>query len=415
MFNETELPETANSPQIEEEVLNLSLIFEADSQVHGQDGDTTAEHETEVQRFDCDDEAFNLSHFFEIQVQEEPDDVQDLGMLSNPQVQGEPDDAQGQYLGMHEQEADTSAQRPVSDDTEAFNSSLIFGVDSKELGQDDDTTAGHAHKLDCHNTEAFSSQVEDTQAEHDQEVEGPDRVLNPPHPASVQAQEEPGAYGLEDNMEHSTGSSQGTKVTLGAGGQAERLISEPQSILKPAMLLVLIASTSLGIMGSALDIHPGSTATHMGDHVLNTCGFPAWSATSCQIHGRARKEHALNGKYPPDSVRGRPTMEVDPKTAVEKILELVAIILLTFTSIALGLMLGLAASWIIWNSAYLRSLLRGLFTVQHDDVLPVPMAHVRSIHEGDSSSDSSDDEDDDTAVASEQVSAHKEQGPQAQQ
>ena len=105
-------------------------------------------------------------------------------------------------------------------------------------------------------------------------------------------------------------------------------------------------------------------------------------------------------------------MEVDPKTAVEKILELVAIILLTFTSIALGLTLGLAASWIIWNSAYLRSLLRGLFTVQHDDV---PMAHVRSIHEGDSSSDSSDDEDDDTAVASEQVSAHKEQGPQAQQ
>ena len=102
-------------------------------------------------------------------------------------------------------------------------------------------------------------------------------------------------------------------------------------------------------------------------------------------------------------------MEVDPKTAVEKILELVAIILLTFTSIALGLMLGLAASWIIWNSAYLRSLLRGLFTVQHD----VPMAHVRSIHE-DSSSDSSDDKNDDTAVVSEQVSAHK-QGPQAHQ
>ena len=104
-------------------------------------------------------------------------------------------------------------------------------------------------------------------------------------------------------------------------------------------------------------------------------------------------------------------MEVDPKTAVEKILELVAIIMLAFTGIALGLALGLAASWIIWNSAYLRSLLRGLFTVQHDDV---PMAHMRSIHE-DSSSDSSDDENDDTAVVSEQVSAHKEQGPQAHQ
>ena len=108
-------------------------------------------------------------------------------------------------------------------------------------------------------------------------------------------------------------------------------------------------------------------------------------------------------------------MEVDPKSAMEKILELVAIIMLAFTGIALGLALGLAASWIIWNSAYLRSLLRDLFTVQHDDVLPVPMAHVHNIHEGDSSSDSSDDEDDDTAVVSEQVSTHKEQGPQAQQ
>ena len=87
--------------------------------------------------------------------------------------------------------------------------------------------------------------------------------------------------------------------------------------------------------------------------------------------------------------------------------------MLAFTGIALGLALGLAASWIIWNSAYLRSLLRGLFTVQHDDVLPVPMAHVRSIHE-DSSSDSSDGENDDIAVVSEQVSAH-EQGPQAHQ
>ena len=101
-------------------------------------------------------------------------------------------------------------------------------------------------------------------------------------------------------------------------------------------------------------------------------------------------------------------MELDPKPAVEKILELVAIIMLTLTSIALGLMLGLATSWVIWNSAYLRNMLRRLFTAQHD----VPMAHVSSIHE-DSSSDSSDSEYDDTAI-SEQVSAH-EQGPQDHQ
>ena len=92
------LPDTSlNSPTVStfhhKEDLNL-LIFEAVSQVHGQDGATTAEHETEVQRFECD-EAFTLSHFFEMQVQEEPDNVQDLEMLSNPQVQGEPDDAQG--------------------------------------------------------------------------------------------------------------------------------------------------------------------------------------------------------------------------------------------------------------------------------------------------------------------------------
>merc|ERR1711888_15946 len=117
-------------------------------------------------------------------------------MLPNPQVQEEPDDAQGQHLGRHAQEAQPSAQRPVSDNAEAFNSSLILKVDSKELDQDNDTTAGHAHKLDC-------------------------------------------PYGLGDNMEYSTDSSQGTKTTLGAGGQAKRLLSEPQSIVKPTMLLLL--------------------------------------------------------------------------------------------------------------------------------------------------------------------------------
>ena len=48
-------------------------------------------------------------------------------------------------LGRHEQEAHTSAQRPVSDDAEAFNSSLILEVDSKELGRDDDTTFNLSH------------------------------------------------------------------------------------------------------------------------------------------------------------------------------------------------------------------------------------------------------------------------------
>ena len=75
---------------------------------------------------------------------------------------------------------------------------------------------------------------------------------------------------------------------------------------------------------------------------------PAWSATSYQAtHCRTRKEHALNGKYPLDPVKDKLAMEVDPKSAMETILELVAIIMLAFTGIALGLALGLAASWII--------------------------------------------------------------------
>merc|ERR1711888_496571 len=185
------------------EASSSSLILKVNSKEPGQDDDTI----------------FNLSHFFEMQVQEEPGNVQDLEMLLNPQAQEEPDDAQGQHLGRHGQEAQPSAQRPVSDNTKAFNSSLILTVDSKETGQDDDTAAGHAHKLDC-------------------------------------------PYGLGDNMEYSTDSSQGTKTTLGAGGQAKRLLSEPQSIIKPTMLLLLIASISLGIMGSAVDTHPGNTQTH---------------------------------------------------------------------------------------------------------------------------------------------------------
>ena len=148
----------------------------------------------------------------------------------------------------------------------------------------------------------------------------------------------------------------------------------------------------------------------MGNPCLNTCSFrpsqapSAWSAASCQATNcRTRKEHALhssaNGKNPLGSVLGElATMEVDPKSAMETIIELIAITLLAFMGIALGLALGLAASWIIWNSDYLRSLLRDLFTVQHDDHLPVPMAHIHDIHEGSSSSDSSDDEDDDTAI-----------------
>ena len=251
--------------------------------------------------------------------------------------------------------------------------------------------------------------------------------------ADVYRSEGPEVHGQDANnagMEHSTSGSQEPRVhvrdivVLGkAGGRAEETHTpEPQSIPRPVILIILIAFASLGIMGSVtLDAHPGSRATHMGDPGLNTCCSPAWSAASCQAtHCRTRKEHALhssaNGKNPLDSVLDKlANMEVDPKSAMETILELIAIIMLAFTGIALGLALGLAASWIIWNSDYLRSLLRDLFTVQHDDASPVPMAHIHDIHEGSSSSDSSDDEDDDTAVVSEQVSSHKEQGPQAQQ
>ena len=121
-------------------------------------------------------------------------------------------------------------------------------------------------------------------------------------------------------------------------------------------------------------------------------------------------------KNPLGSVLGElATMEVDPKSAMESILELIAITMLAFTGIALGLALGLAASWIIWNSAYLRSLLGDLFTLQRGDHSPVPMAHIHDIHEDSSSSDSSDEDDDTGEVVSGHVSGHKESGSQVQQ
>ena len=62
LFNESELPETANPSQSEEEVPNLSHLFEAESQEepgeHGYENDDTAT------------EPFNLSHIFEVDSQE---------------------------------------------------------------------------------------------------------------------------------------------------------------------------------------------------------------------------------------------------------------------------------------------------------------------------------------------------------
>ena len=103
-------------------------------------------------------------------------------------------------------------------------------------------------------------------------------------------------------------------------------------------------------------------------------------------------------------------MELDPKSTTEAAMEMIAMILLTFMAISLGLTLGLAISWVIWNSTYLRNLLRDLFTLQQGD--HHPMAQV--IHEDSSDPDSSDD--DDTAdVDSGHVSDHRETGSQAQQ
>ena len=113
-------------------------------------------------------------------------------------------------------------------------------------------------------------------------------------------------------------------------------------------------------------------------------------------------------------------MEVDPTPATEKMLELLAIMILALSGIALGLAIGLAIC-LAWNSNYLRNFLRPLFTsVQHgNEATPVPMANI---HEG-----SSDDEDDDTVIVVSgqrgtwllsQVSGPTEQGPgqdQAQQ
>ena len=88
-------------------------------------------------------------------------------------------------------------------------------------------------------------------------------------------------------------------------------------------------------------------------------------------------------------------MEVDPTPATEKMLELLAIMILAFISMALGLTIGLVI-YVVWKSNYLRDLIRFLLTsVQHgNEGIPEPSTPVpMDIHEG-----SPDDSDDDTIV-----------------
>ena len=151
---------------------------------------------------------------------------------------------------------------------------------------------------------------------------------------------------------------------------------------------------------------------HMGNPGLSISSFRApqppliWSASTGQaeVNHNPCKERvnafhsSANGKNPVGLVLSSPaTMEVDPAPAIEKMLELLSIMILALSGIALGLTIGSAICW-AWNSNYLRNFLTLLFTsVRHGNeavpkvATPVPMANI---HEG----SSDDSEDDDTVI-----------------
>ena len=98
-------------------------------------------------------------------------------------------------------------------------------------------------------------------------------------------------------------------------------------------------------------------------------------------------------------------METDPAPAAEKMMELMAITILTMLSIALGLTIGLGICW-IWKSNYLRELITSvlrswLSSNQQGEPHPSPIpmdVHEGSTHDSSSSADNCNSEDSDDTV-----------------
>ena len=154
---------------------------------------------------------------------------------------------------------------------------------------------------------------------------------------------------------------------------------------------------------------------YMKNHcsIINNPRLHAWSASTTQsevIHGPGRAFHT-SGKNPESShlpailLLTQSVMETDPAPAADKMIELMAITILTMVSIALGLTIGLGFCW-IWKSNYLRELIRSVLrswispTQQSEpQPSPIPMdVHEGSTHDSSSSADDCNSEDSDDTV-----------------
>ena len=198
--------------------------------------------------------------------------------------------------------------------------------------------------------------------------------------------------------------------------------------------LTIIVIMMVTIMQGIAEPYPEGTE-YMNNHcsIINNSRLHAWSASTTEvIHGPGRAFHT-SGKNPESShppailLIPQSVMETDPAPAAEKMMELMAITILTMLSIALGLTIGLGFCW-IWKSNYLRELITSVlrsWLSSNQQGEPHPSPIPMDDHEDSDSSSSADgynsgDSDDTVLVVSgpsgtwlvSQVSGPKEELPE---
>ena len=196
--------------------------------------------------------------------------------------------------------------------------------------------------------------------------------------------------------------------------------------------LTIIVIMMVTIMQGIAEPYPEGTE-YMNNHcsIINNSRLHALSASTTEvIHSPGRAFH-ISGKNPESSrlpiLIPQSVMETNPAPAAAKMMELMAITILTMLSIALGLTIGLRFCW-LWRSNYLRELITSvlrswLSSDQQGEPHPSPIP--MDDHEDSDSSSSADgynsgDSDDTVLVVSgpsgtwlvSQVSGPKEELPE---
>ena len=246
---------------------------------------------------------------------------------------------------------------------------------------------------------------------------------------------------------HQTGQGVATSIMAGDDENSTTVAPHQVQILprlsdRVSRVLLLIM---LGILGLTVHTHPGIPDQQLplesfasinismyslpvispARHDDITEGRPTSWATevrknsSCMEPARVLLSSA-HGKYPDtETVDTMPVMEVEAGPAMDKLIEFLAIMMLAISGIALGMTIGMVACW-AWNSEYLRSYLRALFTRSQHSNNPVPAPTV-STHEDDDESDDDDtvlvvvDEGSTWLVSQVSIPAEQEQGQVASQ